>query len=777
MENINYCDIYKKYIFYNETVNDIITVTALLDINRNSWGHLSRSIDTYLKSFKILLLMSKKMIIFIDERYVDKIADLCDSNKILIPINYDWVLNNCKSWSKIEKAKQIMNSHNFKNCVKQRIDEGDPSALYPEYITINHSKIDFIKYAIDNKLVKETSFICWCDFGYYNSILHFEPTEYPHSVIDLSRLNFNKLNFFLRNKLTTSDYDMLYTLIYAPENFTGSFFAGSSKNMLELYELYHSCLDELYNNNISDDDQHIYLRCFIKKPEIFELFLSANKWPQALLCLQHNFNNRDEFVRHYINNITNGVFAEIGVCHGSLSNYILSNNSTCKLYCIDPYISYEDYVDSCNDIVGDNLYYSTMNMLTSKYNGRVEFIRKKSTDSSNDVPNNLDFVYIDGNHKCKYVLEDLEQWYDKLKPGGFIICDDAVDTSTERNVEGDVFIRWNEYSSGMYGVICACKQFTERKQIPYFKCDTQILIFKPYSRQNQIQKKKLLYIQSTAHHKNNHAIMNYKRHFEITVIGNVVQLANIDVSTFDCVFSPCCPIDVSKYPKTKFIFGPQFSVFPDEKQIQLVNGQNSVYIQPSQWVLDLWYSYNLKNNMCFCPFGVDTSQFNQSKPIEQRNKVFIYHKRRRPEELHAVVKLLQKYNVQYEIFDYDHRYDENYYLNYLHESKFGIWVDAHESQGFALQEALACNVPLLVWNVTSMNQEYGSRYSNIPGTTIPYWDERCGEFFYNANELEEKFKSFVSKLDQYKPRDFIVENLSIEKCEDKLLEVINKINI
>jgi hypothetical protein len=288
---------------------------------------------------------------------------------------------------------------------------------------------------------------------------------------------------------------------------------------------------------------------------------------------------------------------------------------------------------------------------------------------------------------------------------------------------------------------------------------------------------KLLYIQSTTHHKNHNAIMNYKRYFEITVINDINQLENIDVSTFDCVFSPCCPIDVSKYPKTKFIFGPQFSVFPDEKQLQLVNSPNAVYIQPSQWVLDLWYSYNLKNNMCFCPFGVDTTQFNRIKPIEQRNKVFIYHKRRRPEELRAVVKLLQKYNIQYEIFDYIHRYDENKYLNYLHESKFGIWVDAHESQGFALQEALSCNVPLLVWNVTSMNQEYRSRYSDIPATTIPYWDERCGEFFYNANDLEDKFQLFVSKLDQYKPRDFIFENLSIEKCEDKLFEVINKINM
>ena len=75
-----------------------------------------------------------------------------------------------------------------------------------------------------------------------------------------------------------------------------------------------------------------------------------------------------------------------------------------------------------------------------------------------------------------------------------------------------------------------------------------------------------------------------------------------------------------------------------------------------------------------------------------------------------------------------------------------------------------------------MTQEYGSSDSNIPATTIPYWNERCGEFFYHAKELENNFSLFISKLDQYKPRDFIIENLSIEKCEDKLLEVINKIN-
>jgi len=44
-----------------------------------------------------------------------------------------------------------------------------------------------------------------------------------------------------------------------------------------------------------------------------------------------------------------------------------------------------------------------------------------------------------------------------------------------------------------------------------------------------------------------------------------------------------------------------------------------------------------------------------------------------------------------------------------------------------------------------MNQEYMSTYNDIPGTTIPYWDERCGEYFYNI-DIEEKFNLFLNKI-------------------------------
>ena len=136
-------------------------------------------------------------------------------------------------------------------------------------------------------------------------------------------------------------------------------------------------------------------------------------------------------------------------------------------------------------------------------------------------------------------------------------------------------------------------------------------------------------------------------------------------------------------------------------------------------------------------FPVNTKKF---KPMEniKKEKVFIYFKRRKQEELTFLKKFLHNKNIEFKVFDYVKRYKEEDYLKYLQESKYGIILDAHESQGFAIEEALSCDVPLLVWNVTSMNQEEGINYPDIPATSIPYWDNRCGESFYNKEEFEEK---------------------------------------
>jgi hypothetical protein len=215
-------------------------------------------------------------------------------------------------------------------------------------------------------------------------------------------------------------------------------------------------------------------------------------------------------------------------------------------------------------------------------------------------------------------------------------------------------------------------------------------------------------------------------------------------------------------------------VFPNNNLQQINNiHKNSVYIQPSDWVVDLWVNMNASKFLPIkpFPFPVDTLKF---APAAHENKmeVFVYYKTRHPNELTCLISFLNYKKISYTLFDYNKKYNEVDYINTLNKSKYGIWLGRHESQGFALEEALSYNVPLLVWNVKSMNQEYGYNYEDIPASVIPYWDTRCGEFFYNHTELEETFNLFISKLETYKPRDYILENLSVEKCAERFIKLI-----
>lgn len=284
---------------------------------------------------------------------------------------------------------------------------------------------------------------------------------------------------------------------------------------------------------------------------------------------------------------------------------------------------------------------------------------------------------------------------------------------------------------------------------------------------------KILYINKHMHVKNNNAMTNYKN-IQLHIIENTDLINNIDFNNYDCIYSPWFPIEVSKYPKIKFIFGPHFSIFPERNHMDIISEKNVIYIQPSNWARDEWKNNSLCKNLRIesLPFGVDTIKFNEIIPYENRTKVFVYYKRRHPEELTQLMEFLKINNINVDIFSYTTKYNESDYIDCLQNSKFGIWLGSHESQGFALQEALACNVPLLVWNVKSMNQEYNSNFSNISATSIPYWDKRCGESFEDISQMSEKFTIFINNLNLYKPREFILENLTMEICEKKLMELI-----
>ena len=248
-----------------------------------------------------------------------------------------------------------------------------------------------------------------------------------------------------------------------------------------------------------------------------------------------------------------------------------------------------------------------------------------------------------------------------------------------------------------------------------------------------------------------------------------------EISEYDIIYSPNYPIDTSKYPSKRFIFGPHFSVFPDNKLLNINNiHNNSIYIQPSKWAADTWRNFNVEKVIKIkeFPFPVEIDKFRPIKKTEN-NEIFIMFKQRDPTELEYIIKFLNKINIKYKLFNYQTKYIEDDYIRCLQNAKYGIWIGRHESQGFAVEEALAFNVPLLVWEVKYMSQEFGYNYPNIPASVIPYWDKRCGEYFVEKENFEETYYRFINKIKTYKPREYILENLSPKKCAENFVKLIN----
>jgi len=107
------------------------------------------------------------------------------------------------------------------------------------------------------------------------------------------------------------------------------------------------------------------------------------------------------------------ICVEIGVDYGLNSKTMLKLLPIKKLYLVDPYDKTMDSVS------GDDRFKSAQKYL-KKFNKKIEFIRKTSEEAIWDIPDDVDFVYLDGSHEYEYVKKDIELYYQKVKKGGII---------------------------------------------------------------------------------------------------------------------------------------------------------------------------------------------------------------------------------------------------------------------------------------------------------------------------------------------------------------------
>lgn len=123
-----------------------------------------------------------------------------------------------------------------------------------------------------------------------------------------------------------------------------------------------------------------------------------------------------------------GVIAvEIGTLEGSNAKSILKELNVKKLYIVDPYENYLDYSNSePNTVKKLRKYQNRAKRRLRKHGDKIIWVKKLSDDAIGDIPPEVDFVYIDGNHEYEYVKKDMENYSKKLKKGGILAGHDIT---------------------------------------------------------------------------------------------------------------------------------------------------------------------------------------------------------------------------------------------------------------------------------------------------------------------------------------------------------------
>jgi hypothetical protein len=180
--------------------------------------------------------------------------------------------------------------------------------------------------------------------------------------------------------------------------------------------------------------------------------------------------DRQELIRSIGSEFPGGKGVEVGTFKGEFSKEIMGLwNGT--LYMVDVWspLNPDEYIDASNhsNFERDYIYGEAIKNISGNED-RAIMVRAKSEIAANMFEDlSLDFVYIDANHAYDYVVQDIDLWYPKVKPGGYLCGHDYIDIDWTADPifaknGKDKYIYGNNSYLGEFGVNPAVDEFCIR---------------------------------------------------------------------------------------------------------------------------------------------------------------------------------------------------------------------------------------------------------------------------------------------------------------------------
>lgn len=206
----------------------------------------------------------------------------------------------------------------------------------------------------------------------------------------------------------------------------------------------------------------------------------------------------------------------------------------------------------------------------------------------------------------------------------------------------------------------------------------------------------------------------------------------------------------------RVLAGPNIVMWPDEDELL---GQADTVIVPSQWVLD---SYEVRQpgigiKTKIWPAGVDETFWSPSSAT-QRHDITLYNKGRN-DETKDIGQLLTGAGYRVHVVSYG-SYTTPQYRAALDKSFVCIVVGRSESQGLAIAEAWAMDVPTLV-------ARFDVLFDHITCSAAPYMSDATGLFWDHQSELVD----LIQPARGMKPRDWLLAHQTDQRASKQLLSL------
>jgi hypothetical protein len=223
--------------------------------------------------------------------------------------------------------------------------------------------------------------------------------------------------------------------------------------------------------------------------------------------------------------------------------------------------------------------------------------------------------------------------------------------------------------------------------------------------------------------------------------------------------------------------------FPDEWPTLFEDTRAAFLLQSCEWAGDIYRSV-YGDRIRIYGVGIDTDRYAPRPATPKEFDFLVYNKLRWPAELPApdlrerCVAELDRRGLSHVEIRYG-RYPggkEHAFHDLVARCRAMLFLCENETQGIAYNEALSMGVPILAWNPGRWLDptRHAHNFSHAPASSVPYWDERCGEQFTGLADFPAVLDRFLEhqRAGRYAPRDYILDHLTLDRCGRHYVELM-----